>query len=241
MQRRPAVIAHAGASGSAPENTMRAFDLAWRDGADMIELDVWATADGTLIVFHDHTTERWNGRPDVISATDWHQLRRVRIDGEPIPTLEEVCAWARDAGMSLNVEIKAAGFEAAVADMLRRHALTEQVIVSSFRPPVLATLRAIAPAIKRGVLMGRESFRHRIAVRQRWPLRVLRQGAAAAWHPSGDIPALHRLVPLVQRRGVAVNIWTINETEHLERCIALGVDGIITNYPARLRALLDRR
>lgn len=238
--KQPIVIAHRGASGTAPENTLRAFDLARREDADMIELDVWATTDGTLVVFHDRTTERWNGRPDVISGTDWHQLRGVRIDGEPIPTFEEVCAWARDTRMPLNVELKATGFEPAVVAMLQQYDLVEQVIVSSFYPPALHTMRAIAPAIKRGVLMGRQSFRHRIALRQTWPLHVLRQQAASAWHPGGNVPALERLVPMVQRRGYAVNVWTINETEHLQRCIALGVDGIITNYPARLRALLPR-
>jgi glycerophosphoryl diester phosphodiesterase len=239
MKHRPAVIAHRGASGTAPENTLRAFELAQREGADMIELDVWATADKTLVVFHDRTTERWNGQPDVISGTDWSRLQDVRIDGEPIPSFEDVCAWARDTAMPLNVEIKAAGFEAEVVTLLDRYDLADQVIVSSFYRPVLHTIQTIAPTIKRGVLMGSETFGNN-STNDEWLLGILSEHAAWAWHPGGDIPSMEGLVPAVQQQGYAVNVWTINELEHLEHFVALGVDGIITNYPGRLRALLDR-
>ncbi len=189
MNHQPAVIAHRGSSGTAPENTIRAFELAKRDGAEMIELDVWASADGTLIVFHDDTTKRWNGEPDVIKETSWERLQHVRLDGEPIPRFEEVCAWARDAAMPLNVEIKAPGFEAEVVALLQKYGISEHVIVSSFYPPVLHTMQAIAPTIQRGVLMGSELFNSPDAD-QAWLLGVLREHGATAWHPGGNVPSL---------------------------------------------------
>ena len=237
MENQPANIAHRGASGTAPENTIRAFEQAAQDGADMIELDVWATADDVLIVFHDDTTDRWNGVPDAVANTTWERLQQVRLQGEPIPTLEEVCAWARRKQMPLNVEIKAPGFEAAVVALLERYGLANLVIVSSFYLPVLQTVRLLAPNIPRGVLTGSDEFPTDDA--EAWLLSLLAEHAATAWHPGGDVPALDQLVPAVQDAGYAVNVWTINEPGHLEYFIALGVDGIITNYPARLSAILE--
>src|SRR5690242_13041181 len=97
------VIAHRGASGNAPENTMAAFELARAEGADMIELDVQAIRDGSLFVFHDDTTERWNGRPDPFRELSAADIDKLRVGGEPVPSFEEVCRWARDTGTRLNV------------------------------------------------------------------------------------------------------------------------------------------
>jgi glycerophosphoryl diester phosphodiesterase len=237
----PLVIAHRGASGAAPENTLAAMDLARRQGADMIELDVQRTAGGTLVVFHDKTTRRWNGRPDRIAELDWEELRRLRIGGEPIATFEEVCHWAAGAGMRLNVELKMRGVEAPVAELLRRYELVEQVIVSSFYPDALVALRAVAPELRRGVLMGVRSTNPAIRLREAWPFRTLHRTGAAAWHPAWQLPLLRRLIPLVRRGGYEVNVWTVDDPAIMRRLIALGAHGIISNYPARLRAVVDGR
>jgi len=233
------VIAHRGASGEAPENTMVAFELARTQRADMIELDVRPTADGTIVVFHDDTTERWNGRPDAIGSLSDIQLRALRIGGEPIPTFEEVCRWARDTGMRLNVEIKGWGFEDAVAALLRRYDLAEQVVVSSFHPAALLALRMIAPEFRRGALMGVRSWQPKIRIREAWPFRALRSVEAVAWHPAWQLPLLPRLLPLVRRRGYQVNVWTVDDPQVMRGLIAAGADGIISNYPARLRQVVD--
>lgn len=230
------VIAHRGASADAPENTMRAFELARTQGADMVELDVQPTADGRLVIFHDGTTERWNGRPDPIDRLVWADLQRLRIRGEPVATFEELCVWAAKVGMRLNVELKVPGVEAPVADLLRRHGLVEQVVVSSFQPAALLTLRRVAPDLRRAVLMGVRPSRPSPA-RVLWQLRRL---GAVAWHPDLRLGSLQRLLPLVRRHGYRVNVWTVDHPKAMRDMIALGADGIITNEPARLRALLDR-
>ncbi len=232
----PLVIAHRGASGEAPENTMAAFELARAQQADMIELDVQATADGRLVVFHDGTTERWNGRRDRIADLSWAELRALRIRGEPVATFDELCQWAASVGMPLNVEIKVRGIEQPVAESLRRYGLVEQVVISSFHPAVLTTLRKVAPELRRGVLMSARAARPSAA----WVMWELHRLGATAWHPEGRFGGLSRLLPLVRRHGYQVNVWTIDGPDMMRALIALGADGIITNYPARLRALLDR-
>jgi glycerophosphoryl diester phosphodiesterase len=234
------VIAHRGASGNAPENTIAAFELARIEGADMIELDVQPVRDGTLFVFHDDTTERWNGRPDVVRQLSAADMRQVRLGGEPVPTFDEVCRWARDTGMRLNVELKGTGFEADAARMMREYDLVEQVLVSSFYPTALVALRGVAPELSRGALMGIRSAHPRIRMREAWPFTALRRLGAVAWHPAWQLPLLPRLMPMVRKRGYQVNVWTVDEPSMMQRLIVAGVDGIITNYPARLRALVDR-
>src|SRR5512138_3758757 len=111
----PLVIAHRGASAYAPENTLAAFELAARQGADMLELDVQRSADGVLVVFHDDTTERWDGQKRLAAACTLAELRALDIGGERVATLAETCAFAREHSMRMNVELKGAGFGADVA------------------------------------------------------------------------------------------------------------------------------
>ena len=89
------VIAHRGASAYAPENTIAAFELAHRQGADMIELDVQQSADGVLVVFHDDTTERWDGQKRLVTDCTLAELQALDIGGEKVITLAEACAFAR--------------------------------------------------------------------------------------------------------------------------------------------------
>lgn len=236
---QPLVIAHRGASGEAPENTLAAFELARTQRADMIEIDVRTTADNALVIFHDNTSQRWNERADLIESLTLAQVRDIRIGGEMIPTMDELCDWARSAGMPLNVEIKSHGIEAAVAASLRSFDLVEQVIVSSFYPDVLAALRSVAPELPRAVLMGTDTWKPAVRVREAWPLRALRNLDAAAWHPANALPLLDRMTRLVRKQGFKVNVWTVDDPTTMRHLIELGVDGIITNLPARLRSILD--
>ena len=236
---RPLVIAHRGASGEAPENTIAAFELARAQRADMVELDVQRTADDVLVVFHDDTTERWNGR-EAIGELTWSALKELRIGGEPVATFDELCAWAAWTRIPLNVELKVPGIEPPVVAMMRDYKLVEQVIVSSFHPAALAAMREVAPEYALAVLHGQRWGRPEVLLRGAWPLLALRRIEAAAWHPASKLPMLRRLVPLVRRRGYRVNVWTVDDPGEMRALIKLGVDGIITNYPARLRTLLDR-
>jgi glycerophosphoryl diester phosphodiesterase len=231
-------IAHRGASADAPENTLRAFALALDQGADMLEFDVRPTADGEIVVFHDDTTARWNGRDDPVDRLTLAQLRQLDIGGERVPTLQELFDWARTTPLRLNVEIKQAGIEAEVAHLIHQHDLLDRVVVSCFDFSVLESLRSVDPSIPRGALMGTTSYAPGVRLREAWPLRTLRRLDAAAWHPAWQLPLLDHLIPRVRAAGYAVNVWTVDDPAQMLRFLALGVEGIMTNYPARLRAIM---
>jgi len=232
------VIAHRGASAEAPENTMAAFDLAARQGADMIELDVLRSADGVLVVFHDDTTERWDGRPRLAAACTLAELQALDIRGERVPTLAEVCAFARQQNMRLNVELKGAGFGADVARMLHAERIEELVLISSFVEPALHEVAAASPRVPRAYLMGNDTWRPDVRLREAWPFGALQRTGSAAWHPAIDLPFVDQLIPRVRQAGYAVNVWTVDDPAVMRRLIALGVDGIITNVPKVLRGML---
>lgn len=236
----PLVVAHRGASAYAPENTLAAFDLACAQGADMLELDVQRSADGELVIFHDATTVRWDGRQRPISACSLAELRMLDIGGERVATLAEVCAFARQRGIALNVELKHPdpALAAPTAALLHTYGIAERTLVSSFYMAVLRALQQVAPDIQRGYLMGIETYRPNIRARELWPFLALRQVQASAWHPTYRLPQLRRVLPLVRRAGYAVNVWTVNDPALMRALVACGATGIITDRPDVARAAL---
>ena len=236
----PLIIAHRGASAYAPENTIAAFELAVRQGADMIELDVQRSADGVLVVFHDDTTERWDGRKRRAAMCTLAELRALDIGGERVATLAETCAFARERGVRLNVELKAAGFGAEVARMLRAERIEELVLISSFVEAALHESAAANPRIPRAYLMGNDTWRPDVRFREAWPFGALRRTGALAWHPTTELPFVNMLIPRVRRAGYQVNVWTVDDPVIMRRLIGLEVDGIITNVPDVLWEVLGK-
>ena len=234
------VIAHRGASAYAPENTLPAFELAARQGADMIELDVQRSADGVLVIFHDDTTERWDGRARLASDCTLAELLALDIGGAKVATLAETCAFARERGMRMNVELKGAGFGAEVARMLRAERVEDLVLVSSFEEAALMEFAAASPTLPRAYLMGTETYNPAVRIREGWPFSALRRTGSSAWHPAYDLPLLAWLIPRVRRAGFQVNVWTVDDPQWMRKLVEIGVDGIITDTPDVLREMLAR-
>ncbi len=233
------VIAHRGASAYAPENTLRAFELAARQGADMCELDVQRTADGVLVVFHDDTTARWEAQGRPVTHCTLADLRQLDIGGERVATLAEVCAFARERGMQLNIELKMRGIGADAVRLARQERVTDQVLISSFWDEALAEIAAVAPDMPRALLMGIPTFRPDVRLRESWPFLDLKRVGAVAWHPAWQIPLLDHVAPIVRRAGYRVHVWTVNDPDDMRRFLVLGVDGIITDTPDVLHSLLN--
>jgi glycerophosphoryl diester phosphodiesterase len=236
MNLRPLIIAHRGASAYAPENTLPAFALAVEQGADMIELDVLSCADGTPIVFHDDTTARWDGFPRLVAACSLAEMQALDIGGARVPTFAEVCIFAQQQPITLNVELKDAACVESVVALLRAYGLGQRVLLSSFEAVALHRLRAAAPDMRRAYLMGARSLRPTIRIREGLPFLALRAVAASAWNPADDLPLLRWLLPLARRAGYAVNVWTVDEPARMRELAAWGASGIITNDPLRARA-----
>ena len=237
MSGRVLNIAHRGASSCFPENTLAAFAGAIAAGADMCELDVQLSRDGALVVIHDDTVDRTTGGCGAVAAMTLEQLKRLdagasfgsQFKGERIPTLDEVfaCVGGRCA---LNIELKSASLEQKVCAAIRDHDALATAIVSSFDWDALDRIRQFHPAVRVGLLASR------------WPVRLL--GAATAIkayaiHPRVDI-VTEDLCTAAHERILDVYTWTVDDLGTMRKLIAYGVDGIMTNYPERLRLLMER-
>ncbi len=242
---RPAIFAHRGASAHAPENTLAAFELALQQGADGIELDVKLTADGHVVVFHDARLERTTDGAGRLAGKTLAELRSLdagrffseRFRGEKIPLLEEVFEVIGKRAL-LNIELTnyttpQDDLVARVCALVRRHALQENVLFSSFLPFNLSRAARLLPQVPRGLLALR--------------------GWAGAWARSfgfafGDYAALHphvadvnaQQVQRVHRLKRRIHVWTVNRAEDLQRLQAWGVDGIFTDDPLLARRALGR-
>jgi glycerophosphoryl diester phosphodiesterase len=236
----PLVIGHRGASARAPENSVEAFARARADGADGVELDVLLCASGEVVVFHDDDLERLGGRPERIDALSLSALREVRLSGGArIPTLEEAFE-ACGADLLVNVELKAGGasaarlaaLAAAVAGVLARTASASRVLVSSFSPLAVRSWIRLGRQVPAALLFERAA-----------PLPLRRAWAAAWLRPAALNPEVVLCTPArVARwhaRGYAVNAWTVDAEAALRACRDMGVDGVVTNDPARARAILE--
>lgn len=244
QQARSLVLGHRGASAEAPENTLAAFRLAMAQGADGVELDVWRCATGEVVVIHDEDARRVAGAPLRIAEAPLAALRELdagawkgeRFRGERIPLLAEVLEAL--PGAQVNVELKGAGGDrrvaAAAAEVIRRAGAEDRVIVSSFRARLLAAFRAAAPEVRCGFLFeGGRAWWLRVPLARVW-LRP------EALHPEARLvtPARARRWG---RRGLAVNVWTVDEPAEAVRLAALGAGALITNVPERILAALGQR
>jgi glycerophosphoryl diester phosphodiesterase len=236
---RPLVYGHRGASAEAPENTLAAFQLALREGADGVELDAQRCASGEVVVVHDESLLRTTGHDALVTRTPWSLLRGLdagawkadRFRGEGVPLLAEVLeAFPR----LINVELKCetaddGGLTEEVVRIVREAGAADRVLLSSFNPLCLWRARLRAPRIARALLFERD---------QRW---VLRSGISAplvgalALHPEHVLATPER-VSRWRKRGYSVACWTVDDPAAADRLYRSGVGALITNRPALLRA-----
>lgn len=231
---RPLVIAHRGASGYRRENTLAAYALAVEQQADMIEIDLHRTRDEASVVIHD---ERPAGLAGEIADATLAEVRALDLGGGArIPTFDEVLD-AFGQTIAFNVELKRgghgfyAGLEAAAVAALERRGLLSRTLFSSFEDAVLARLAEVAPASRRALLLGPK--------RAERPLERARAVGAEALNPWRGL-ATRELVEAAHAEGLAVYVFTVNPEDEMRRLLELGVDGLFTDFPDRLRALLPR-
>ncbi len=250
MTALPQIFAHRGASAVAPENTLPAFETALELGADGIELDVQATADGELVVLHDFNLERTTTGAGPLRDHALAQLSAIDAGvrfsdvfaGTRIPTLEQVFDLVGDSCI-VNVEIKNmdwnGGREAEpLARIIKRRGLYDQVIVSSFNPVSLRKMRQLDPSVPLGLLYSsKPSLTHLLLLLARpWLSRSI---APDALHPYFEaIDA--KLIETARSRGQQVNAWTVNSVPEAFRLARLGVNAIITDTPDVIRQGLSQ-
>jgi len=234
------VIAHRGASSSAPENTLAAFDLALEMGARHLELDVELTRDGHVVVIHDDTVDRTTDGSGPVTAHTLDELRRLdagrwfgaAFAGERIPTYEDVLVRYRGRA-HLHTEIKGRAPELSrqTVDLIRRHGMESEVTLTSFQRVRLEEVRAYAPELPSGWLVTDVS---------ETTLAEARRLGLVQLCPRAPL-VTRELVQRLHAMGFVVRAWGV-ATEDLMRQVAeAGADGMTVNFPDRLLAWLAAR
>lgn len=238
VQDRVAITAHRGSSMNAPENTLTAIDLAIREGADYVEIDVQQTADGALVLFHDRDLRRIARRSDPITSLTLAELRQVdagswfspNFAGERIPTLEEAIALVRGRAQ-LYLEIKPSprtpGLTAAVMEQLQAEGMLADTVVAALDRRILAEVRRLAPSVRTTLFVHTEIGQPNYAGLHAVGLRAATVNDQAIRRARNDGHELH--------------VWTVNDPTAMTRFIDLGVDNIITDRPDVLANLLAER
>ncbi|MFA5138389.1 MAG: glycerophosphodiester phosphodiesterase family protein [Elusimicrobiota bacterium] len=219
------LIAHRGASGTHPENTLAAFRAAFRMGARAVETDIQQTKDGVLVLIHDFTLERLTGSKRKVRGMRYSELSRVDAGaGERIPMLEELLELA-PKGEELHLEVKQpdppqAGIEERLLGILARR--PGRVVVSSFDARTLERLRKLDGRLRLAYLTGTVPLARALGFAARIrceALHVSRRRLDAGW------------IREARARGLALRVYTVNTWSEARRLAAMGVSAVFTDYP----------
>lgn len=245
----PIGLAHRGGSTYGPnvgrENTVAAFHEAVSLGYRYLETDVHATTDGRLVAFHDDVLDRVTDGRGAIADLPWSEVSAARIHGtDPVPLMDELFETFPQA--RFNIDVKAPGAIAPLADAIRRHDALDRVCIGSFSD---ARLRVARKAL--GPRLATSAGPRDVATMRLLPSvvsRLLRSPAQAL-----QIPVTHRIGPVTptvvtprlvrtaHRLGKHVHVWTIDEAAEMHRLLDLGVDGIVSDRIDTLRDVLAER
>jgi len=221
---------HRGAAGHEPENTLLSVEKAIALGADWVEIDVYAV-EGELVVIHDERLERTTNGTGYVMEKSLAYLRSLDAGkGQKIPTLRELFDLV-DRRIGVNVELKGRDTAALTVSLIDQYIKdrgwdNDQFIVSSFRQRELEKTRRFGPRIRLGVIIGG---------RRRFYAPFAERHDAFSVHPRMDL-VTPGFVERAHRRGLKVFVYTVNDPGDMVRLETLGVDGVFTDFPERLRA-----
>jgi glycerophosphoryl diester phosphodiesterase len=238
--RKPWVIAHRGASGHAPENTLAAFERAVALGAGFIETDLHLTRDARFVAIHDPTLERTtNGKGQVKDST-LAEIRKLdagmwfdrEFMGQKVPTLEEIVDFAAKHDVIFYLELKyeaAWGMHHSLVGALQKSGGAARSIIISSSEPALTALRQVDASAMMGLIFDEPNQDHakvaiELGVRQLCPHYSL---------------VSSEMVEQAHGLDLQVATWTVDDAAAMRAVIAAKVDGIMTNFPDRLQAVLE--
>lgn len=228
------LIAHRGASGHAPENTLAAFRLALEMGAKAVEFDVHQTRDHELVVIHDNDLKRVAKSPLKVGQSPYERLSSLDVGSwfdrafaaERVPRLEEVMDLLQGRA-ELHIELKKGsrlypGIEERVVDLLQRRGAAASSLVSSFDHDCLYSLRSLDSTLRLGYLLGltpmKTAWREMDELKAESLNLSLRQTDA-------------KRIKAARERGLKTFVYTVNAAKDARRLEAWGADGIFCNYP----------
>lgn len=231
------LIAHRGASGHAPENTLAAFRKAVALGVSFIETDLQLTRDTRLVAIHDDTVNRTTNGHGKVHDLNLEELRKLdagswfgsEFTGERIPTLEEILEFAKKHDVVFYLELKPGGSwggEHALVGALRQSGEIARTVVISFDPGILGAVRKIEPTLMTGLL-----YEGQLAD----PLDKAMEIGARQLAVRGDL-VTPSLLGQARHKDLQVVAWTVNQGAHMRLLMDAGVDGLMSDYPDRLVA-----
>lgn len=246
------IISHRGANKQAPQNTMPAFEKSLEIGVDGFENDVHLTKDGIPVVCHNYTIdETSNGMGKIASMTleelrsyDFGSYFHDNFKGTKIPTLEEFLTLCETADIEImNIELKTPengekDIVKKTIDAVKAHGLFDKLLISSFSPDLLVECKAVDPECKTGFLY---SPNEKIAFEKMvfGYVDFAKKIGADYLHPHYSM-VNKRYVSKLHENGIRVNVWTVDKSETALRMLKCGVDGIITNVPDVMNAIVER-
>jgi len=222
-------IGHRGAKGHLAENTLESIQKALDFGVDAIEIDAHRCKTGELVIIHDFTLDRTTNGSGEIAKKSLAELQALKIENKfRIPLLTEVLDLI-EGKCAINIELKGLNTATATSKILKKYIAErnwkyEDFIVSSFQKNELFQMRKLDENVPLGILS-------KASVTEAIELGKLLN--ASAIHPSLGIITRDN-VKASHEAGFKVNVWTVNEPEHIARMQEFGVDGIISDFPDRL-------
>lgn len=222
------VIAHRGASGTQPENTLAAFERAVKVGTKMIELDIHLCKSGELVVIHDTRVNRTTNGHGLVSHKTLSQLQELDAgNDEKIPTLREVFELV-DGKTKINIELKGNSVVAETVKLIKyqirnKNQTTGDFVISSFHHDQLKEFHALMPEMPIGIL-----YEHHPIGYQKL--------AAELQATSINLSIKHvneKLVQEIHQNGLQLWVYSVNSVEDFEKMKTMGVDAVFTNFPER--------
>lgn len=235
MDTRKAFVnyAHRGASAYAPENTFLAFYTGLYMGANGIETDVQMTKDGVLVLFHDDTVTRLTGADGSVSDYTLEQLRQFTFEKngltDKIVVFEDFLQKFAFHRLTFAIEIKQAGTEKQIADMIRKYNIEEKTVVTSFMPQSIQAVKVYAPQLGVGLLCqdGTQEvlrFLKQIGGEELCPRACnITPEKVARWH----------------EQGLRVRAWGVSDEELMRQVYDAMADGMTVNFPDKLTAYIQ--
>ena len=240
----PLAIAHRGGASSWPENTMPAFQGAVDLGFRFLETDVHRTADGVLVAFHDDRLDRVTDRTGLIAELPYDEVAKALVDGrEPIPRFEELLNAFPN--VRFNIDPKADDAVEPLAAVLQQTGSVDRVCVGAFSDARLERMRELCgPELCTS--LGPRKVMQLVAASKPGIGRVVRprfvEGAAQVPHRAKGVTVVTGgFVDTAHQLGLQVHVWTIDDPVEMHQLLDLGVDGLMTDQPAVLKAVLQAR
>jgi glycerophosphoryl diester phosphodiesterase len=243
------IVAHRGASGSAPENTVAAFKLAWELGADACELDLYLTADGKIAILHDKDTKRTTGTSMLVADSTLDDLRtldagtwkNVKYAGEKIPTLAESLATLPVGPQRFFLEIKCGPevVPALTKELEDWKPRAAQLCIIAFSEAVAVEAKKAMPWLK-VYRLSTEQTKDKMPVDLAALIEKTRAQGLDGLDLGSKWPWSAEMVKQVKDAGLEIYVWTINDPVEAKRLADLGVDGITTDEPALVKSALGR-